>query len=359
MIQTDRNQMAVEATPSTDGRIHLGGMIWRRKMVIALAVLLALGLGYWYYVEAPKEYQSTSLILIKERQASGFGSKEIQLARTDKMDTQIQVLASSTVLSRAMQDEALTKLSKEVGINENIGSLASGLSAAVLKSTDTLTVNFRSKNARFSTEALRAIVTAYQEALKESYLDIGEETSKLISRANENLESQILTKRQQYAEFRKKHGADLMITEGALQNFHSKQLAELILRESELAAKKASLDAEIRIADRWEAEKQFDPATVLDVISRLNELAHTDLLSSREISAKSRQDWDPSDLQQLTDLLLSEKSMGSRFGEDHPIVQDIRDKIKLLTEIHAKKGRRTDPSRRKGVRERTVAKAIV
>lgn len=404
MSSTERFSNSVEG-PSQPTGIPLLEVVWRRKLLIVLFVVLGLGCGYWYYLEAPRVFQSSAVVLVKERQAAPLTTTNIELAPSDKMETQLQIIASRAVLKRAAEilptlllDDAgdspkseATSLGTESSViavaeqalpasagepapstaevnsepaenvpvvetpgdqktpisnaeltpdlprsKSNVGDvklperLAVGLQASIVRNSETMSVSFRSPDPGTVRQSLEAILKAYDEQLRSTYQDIGEETAKLIKKASENLNKDIVQKRTAYAKFREENKDQLLMIDGQLANTHSKRLADLLSQYGQLESRALTIQTEIKQIEGIAATKPVDPSAALAVLAKLNELTGGVLLHQKDGAGMSAA---PSTLEinQLTDLMLKEIELSSRFGADHPKMQDSRDKIKMLS----------------------------
>lgn len=387
------NSLETQSQPSG---IPLLEVIWRRKLLIILFVVLGLGCGYWYYMEAPRVYQSSAVVLVKERQAAPLTTTNIELAQSDKMETQLQVIASRAVLSRAAEilanpstedddKDAAEKESdnapkadapppategtlaapavaegqavaatdaKPAPEGENAPAvaetkqplkpspikpqqperLASGLQASIVRNSETIAVSYRSSDPETVTRSLEAILKAYDEQLRSTYQDIGEETAKLIKNASENLDKEIVKKRADYVKFREVNKDQLLMIDGQLANTHSKRLYELLAQYGQLESRALTIKTELTQVEEIAKKMPVDQAAALAVLSKLNDLTGGALLNQKD-SATAGIERSTSEIQRLTDLLLQEKELSARYGEEHPKIQDSRDKIKLYSEL--------------------------
>jgi polysaccharide biosynthesis transport protein len=333
MNLTEPTATFLNPAPTPENRIQLYEILWRRKWLILLTAFVGLAIGYWYYLEAPRVYRSTSLLLIKERQTAPVVSKEMQLVSGDKMETQLQVIASQSVLSKAAVNEELKKVSREAfGVEDDAASLESGLSAEIVKNSDAMEVSFRSGNKNHARVALQAIVQAYESALRDSYEDVGLETAELIKSASDTLEKKIIDKRNEYAEFRKQNSTQLLVVNGEPTNVHAKRLAELSTQHNSLRTKKITIESELEVLKQSIAANGIDESMALDILAKLDQLTGGAILKQRETELA---DTKP-EIRLLTELLLSEKSLSAKYGDEHPEVKDLREKIDLLMEMNAK-----------------------
>lgn len=321
----------MDAHQESENRLQVLEVFWRRKFIIIFTTLIGLGCGYWYYLEATPQYLSTATLLISERITAPVVSDQVAYTYVNKLQTQIQILMSASVLKKAAEDKELKKL----GRNDTATSLAQRLTVTDLKSTETIQLGFTSSDSQHAPVALKAIVAAYQDVLRESYRDVGEETATLIRSASENLEQKILRKRADYAEFRKTHSGELLVMDGALANVHGKRLTELLSLRNSLDAKKVNLDAELEILRAAIGAGTLDKSTALYVIGKLNLLSDGALFGeNKEGRVESAQT--ALELQKLTDLFLLERSLGAKYGDDHPLVTEVKEKIRFLTEMNSK-----------------------
>jgi succinoglycan biosynthesis transport protein ExoP len=369
-------------------------VIWRQKFLIALFGVMGVVCGFWYYLEQPRVYQSTAVVLVKERQTAPITAANIELAPRDGMETQLQVIASRAVLSRAAQiltNPSLAKSSdgaseesdsetestemaplivnesEKEGVTSIDGgqtnsdseadkatapadapprlkparvdprlpdSLAGGLKASIINYSEAISVSFRTNDPDLAKRSLEAILAAYDMQLRSAYLDVGEETARLIKKASETQKNDITKKREAYEEFRndpEKKDKFLMV-DGQLANIQAKRLLDLTAQQSQLESKLLTIDTELKQIEKITETSPVDSVAAIAVISKLNELTGGVLLQTKDLEARGVER-SSVEIARLTDLLLQEKDLSARYGEEHPAIKDSRDKITLLSEI--------------------------
>src|SRR5690349_9570001 len=88
--------------------------VWRRKWIVLLVTLVGLGLGYLYYLREKPVYQSTSQILLVQRQAKlpieGLDVKTGYEGKTGPDLTHESVIASPIVAKLAVDKFGLKSL---------------------------------------------------------------------------------------------------------------------------------------------------------------------------------------------------------------------------------------------------------
>src|SRR5947209_7444242 len=113
----DQAELRVDGGDAS-GKVHVWILLYRRKWLFLVGVVVGLGLGYLYYLKKRPVYESTARILIRNNEvrfpALGFDTAGT-LAPQDKLNTQIILMRSPLVAGLAVQKHDLGKLPSLAG----------------------------------------------------------------------------------------------------------------------------------------------------------------------------------------------------------------------------------------------------
>jgi len=108
--QLEREDSATEDTPTTEWMwMHL---IWRRKALLALGVVVGVLLGGLYYVMAAPIIRSNAKVLVVNKTSAPVTgtNSSIQADMEDYISTQQTVIRSPAVVEKAISNHGLTTL---------------------------------------------------------------------------------------------------------------------------------------------------------------------------------------------------------------------------------------------------------
>ncbi|MEY2467634.1 MAG: tyrosine-protein kinase [Actinomycetota bacterium] len=143
-------------------------IVWRRKWLIAAAVVAAASVSLFISSRATSIYASSSRLLINTQDASLFGSTGFIVPDPSQIDTQIQVIQSPAVAS---------------AVAEKLGADAAkvtGVSAVGVGDTRVLQITVKATSAGVAARAATLYATVYQEQRRDQAItDIVNLSSKL------------------------------------------------------------------------------------------------------------------------------------------------------------------------------------
>jgi capsular exopolysaccharide synthesis family protein len=219
-------------------------------------------------------------------------------------------------------------------------------------SREVLNVSFQGKDVHDCNAVLSAIIAVYQEFLKDTYRNVNAETLDLIARARDVSQKEHAAKEAAYREFRRatpllwkgKDANGTTVYQDRLFNIDGKQLA-LRMRQAEI---KGSLSA---IENALKEGRSY--AELLDLVA--GPPSTRDLFSPTQIAIAAPSADPPNQgrgiretlEEQLVNLQLEERKLVNHgFGEAHPQVQAVRDRMEnvrgLFSSSLAKEGNRPD-----------------
>ena len=143
-------------------------IVWRRKWLIAAAVVAAASVSLFISSRATSVYASSSRLLIATQDASLFGITGYVFPDPSQIDTQVQVVQSPAVAAAVAE-----KLGREA-------PLVTGVSAAGVGDTRILQITVRATSPEVAAKAATLYATVYQEQRRDQAItDIVNLSSKL------------------------------------------------------------------------------------------------------------------------------------------------------------------------------------
>ncbi len=312
-----------DAGAARERRPDFAGTIWRRKWLVLLIALLALGLGSLYGMRATAIYQSSAQILLIKKEARlplGGSSGTAQVGYEDTLSTHMILLRSPAVLNRAVEEHNLAELPSLAGAANPAGIISAGLRATrgggrEAPDPNVIDLTYEGTDPQDCATILNAVISSYQDFLGLAYQNFSEETLQLITRAKDELHAQLTEKESSYRKFRQE--SPLLWQGETSANMHETRMADVEKARStariENAEKKARFDAIDAAMKRGENQ---------EVLKLLAGRTETATAAAAKIDGVADQ--------RLVDTLLEEQTLLEKWGQDHPSVIAIRKKIETL-----------------------------
>jgi len=178
-----------ESGPRTG--LSLLQIMWQRKSLVILGIMLGLVLGLLYYAQRPPVYQSMAQILVVKKTGTDdttFGGRSDNRAAfmEDYMSTQSILIKSPEIINRAVklpQMQDLKTFPTETGY-ELVYAIREGMivdrnvkDGATGAPTNILSVGFKGGVADECPRIVEGVIFSYQNFLNETYKNVSEKTS--------------------------------------------------------------------------------------------------------------------------------------------------------------------------------------
>lgn len=301
------------------------GFLARRKSFVILFSLLGIALGYLLFQRQIPNYRATALVQVIHRQAdSRLGG---MLSDRDLMDASY-VMSSPRVLIPAFSKHQLSGLSLLSGLTEDQAAdrIAEMIRVRMGRGNDNVLTNVLD----ISVEGARpdeiprivnAVAAEYVALQMENYKDARGELESLLTRAREELHTEIKQKEQEYNDFRDRSG---LMSDGGnphrdRHNSFLGKLSELGLRETALLAELSTFQDVLKAGGPREA--------LLLLIGKTTQNKAAEAASNR--SAEIAMNNGKSMLDTMFPLLVEQANLVEKLGKDHPEVQAIERRIKF------------------------------
>ena len=324
MMTTEQNESGAGGNAAFQVGRGLLEIAWNRKSLVALGVVVGLILGGLVYVMDKPIYQSKAQVLVvKKRPDNVTGIDTRQLAIEDFVATHQTLIKSPLIVERAAQKPSLAAVESLRGKEELAEEILNSLMvtrnrAAGLNSTNILELSFRGPMASECPVILNAVIESYKDFLEETYRNTSDDTLKLIVKAREILQQDLVKQETAYSAFRRdapvllvrnKDGASL--TQERLSNIESKRSAVLV-RKAEVQGYLKAIEVGLAKEDGHEGML----AMASEWTGRIEGDGHK---STERLSLQS----------QLFPLLIEEQKLLETRGENHPEVQALRKRIEV------------------------------
>jgi capsular exopolysaccharide synthesis family protein len=327
----------IENSGGARAATSLFSVIWQRKSLVILGIVISLVLGSLFYAQRQPLYQSVAQILVVKKSAdvsagtSGGDRSRISF-QEDYMSSQTVILKSQVIAERTVLSEKIKKKFEEQGhfrsfpdatkpdelvpdIIKNLTVTRENKEAAQnTQGNNVILLTFRATDREEAKIILENLIAAYQSYIDETYKDINENVIKEILKLRDEGKKQIEDIDKKIDEFKK--NAPIITAKIAggtseVQKFAAEQAENLSRMKLILKSKQFDLETMNKIY-----KEKGPTATIQYILSnnqRLNQLTG-----------------DPETDRALLNLKLQESELLANYGERHPKVISIRSQIGLL-----------------------------
>jgi capsular exopolysaccharide synthesis family protein len=317
-------------------------VLWHRKAFVLLGAFLGLALGFLWHTQRAPVYQSSCQLLVIQKQKIPLAdaadpSKQFY---EDYTPTHMALLRSPLILERAVKKGDLAGLSTFENAGDPVGMIHANLTAGRdTKETggvpnNILLLSLRGPISEDTGKVLQAVVDSYQEFLDVTYRNVSDQTFELITKAHHILKNDLDAAEKKYARFRKESPTIFTNREGL--TVEQKRVTDIEAERSKLELKKVLLRDRVTSLEKAIAEGKG-----LDLLATLPK---PDMTADGKSLANERYVNEP-----LLQLKLKEQELLQDYGEEHPAVKNIRDRMALMRDFLAKltpEASEKDPAKR-------------
>jgi succinoglycan biosynthesis transport protein ExoP len=309
---------ATQGPPALPARNPLQ-IAWQRKPLVALGVLAGVAVAAIFASQKAPIYQSTAQVLVVKKHADaalpmpGGGNPSVGYY-DDYVSTHLALIRSQVVIDKAVKKRDLGSLPSLSGRGNPTPAIIAALAAArdtkESGATNIVNLSYRGPVAEDCRVILNAVVESYKDFLDETYRNVSDDTLGLINKARDLLEKDLVEKEKKFAEFREKAVLAVPAKEGPVA-------APTRLGEQEvkrLLIKKADIDE--RLKALAEAKTQEEARELVQALT-----------TPAAEKAVAQDGFD----HELTLLELEKRVLRQQYGEDHPRLLELREKIEFLT----------------------------
>jgi len=345
MLHMNHERQAL--TPKPNDSIDVPGLLRRRRGLLVFGTLLGISAAVFYYFIATPTYESSTEILVMTRSSAPSSSNsQDQIVHQDVLATHMELFASRKIVEAAIENQNLVRM---VSIAEAIaegddpvefvtdklsvtrGGSGRGKEANIIKAA------YRDISPRDCATILDALVESYQKFLGDTFLNTSGEAVELIAKAKDNLAKELKTHESAYRDFRET--SPMLFTGEKTTNPYQEKIRKLEDDLAELRHKQAEITSRLEVIAEYRIGRNDQKLTDLECLSLLSEdevgrlkvlfdVTKQDQFSKEfESEQPIRTEAARAEYDQLLTLILREKTLSSRYGDDHPQVKIARDKI--------------------------------
>jgi capsular exopolysaccharide synthesis family protein len=200
--------------PATAGRsIAITQVLWRRKWLLLVCAIAALGSGLVYLSQTVPVYAASTQIYIQRRTSPLSMTDMTELTLTNYLLTQCDVIRSSTVLQQALDSAEIHRARSLEGVDSPVGLLKASVLATAGKNSDIITISAESQYAEDAAIFANSVRTAYVEYEKKMHVNSATEIVNALERERQREDTDFTQVANDMSEF--KRANPTMSMEGA------------------------------------------------------------------------------------------------------------------------------------------------
>jgi len=323
--EADQSRSEVLDPPLTEGFLDLMRIAWRRKLLIALGLAVGIGLGGLAYALITPTYKSEAQLMVvrKHRRAMPIPGVDPQYAyMEDPISTHQAIIKSPLIVNQAIREAELESLESLKAAEDPARAVGAGLSVSrdaanmLERNNAILNLSYTCSIAEDAPVILNAVIDSYKKFMDRSRQRDTENMRTLFVQWKEEVQKQLAKSQQEYKDLRASIPPDhwkgddgVNPAQQRLTGIRAERLTHLVhatevrekLRAIETAQKEGvPPEVLVQLVDNWRARQEY-----------------------------TTKFWD-----ELSNLILEEKSLRETYGPRHPAVRAIDERIKLTRQLH-------------------------
>jgi capsular exopolysaccharide synthesis family protein len=297
-------------------------IVWQRKWLVLLGVVLGLVGGVFVQSRRAPLYQSSTQVLVEKKQSDVFqmaGGDPHGTVREDYISTHLVLICSPVIVERAVKKHDLHDLPSFADRDAVSGILGALTATRDSKDTPTniMTLTFRGPVAEDCPVVLAAVVESYKEFFNAAYQNISDESLQQINKARDLLDKDLKQQKEKYRKFRE--DCPVVIQPSPKEGMTSSQARLSDLETRRIAQQMRATELEERLQMIEAARKEGNAYEVVAA------------LAARPLDKAAAGNADA--MQQLLPLQVQELTLLEDYGPDHPQVKAVRRKIELTRQL--------------------------
>lgn len=328
--------------------LDLLGILKRRFHLIALGIFVGATLATIFYVQQVPIYESQLSILVGQRSSEltktgvGNANEGVNTIQEEILSTHMELFGSSKILSEAAVRNGIGQSAGDIYGQLSISKGGEGLA----KSASVLKASFRDPDPQVAADTLNAIYESYRNYIDNQSRNVGTDAAELIASAQLKNEESLRRADEEYRDFIASVPALVNSSvdgNGRLEDVHQMRLQKI---EAELAqvrtglatlkSRKAMIQEFVRGRDEGDISDTEVMAILTDEeINRLQAFVnlYTDdmeEMEERQMSRAITQESTRLEYNKMLELSSELSLMRSTFGDEHPSVRTIEDRLDNL-----------------------------
>ncbi len=327
LLESDQ---ADKPSPPRSGGRNIFQVFWQRRGLIFFGGVLGVTLAVLTYSQRPSLYRATAQVLVVKKQEGNALSVTGMVVMDDYVATHLIVIRSQTVVKMAVNKKDLGSLKSLQG-RDPVGTIQAGLVAAREASKEgtsggnnILNLSYSGSDPSDVEVILRSVIESYKDFLDKTFENTSETTVALIRTAIDTLNTNLKTKNEEYRKFR--NSSDLLIRgENGVPDYESKIL-EYRKKETESHEQVELIEKRIKAIQKAVDEKK-PREFILALAERRYEKGVSNQNRDQKANATALET-------ALLPLFAQELDLKLFYGDDHPELIRVRNRIKLTRETY-------------------------
>ncbi len=323
-------------------------VLWRWKWLPILGAMIGIGVGYLYFSKQPAEFQAVALVQVVSSlppatRIQQYESPAMAITRNDES----MVIKSQAVLKLAVERGRLTEQPALRGQSADmIAGMLSGSSlivqpAAKDANTTLIQISYKCNDAELAAAVVNAVVDGYSHYLKTEFDSNGSEIYELVKNSQVKLTETYKVLNEKNDAFRRKL-PNVVWTGDEVDDPYAENYKSINAQLSALQTKRQMLGGTLKHVDV--ARKAGRSADAILLMLSVDSERHVadDIFGSSSSNGQAiarrieavRTDTESARLErtELYPLQTREKLLLSEYGENHPSLASIRQRIQLIQE---------------------------
>ncbi len=299
---------AIELSPEPiTPRRSILQIVWRRRWLVAIAILLCIGAGFLYLAKATPFYRSSSRMLVEQTGPKVIATSDVIATRSRSyLYTQCELLKSTPILSGAVNILDSQEIRTFAEASDPIAILRANLSVSLGKADDIITVTLESPYPEEAADIVNAIVESYVAYQSSQKRDTAAELLKILQKEKDRRDTELKERFEAAMNFKR---SNEIISFGT-------DRSNVILQRLETLSK-ALTEAELDLTD---AKARYQ--TILSLLSDPQKVRHLkgQLLDRQSVSSSKVTVWE----EERNRLQLQLTTLRQQCTENHPAIQNIK-----------------------------------
>ena len=329
------DDLFVETRPSSPAPVrgpsrNVLQVFWQRRWLLVLGLVLGGTFGLLGYAQRPPVYKTSAQVLVVKKQAANAlpvaGGDPRMAVMDDYVATHLILIRSPIVIERAVRKRNLGSLRSLAG--NPVGTIQAGLSATRETSKDSasaagnnvINLSYSGSDPGDVETVLFAVIESYREFLDETYKDTSNTTVELITQATDTLQKNLGEKEKAYREFRKKSPLVVVGENGV--PIHQAKILEYQKDEAALLEQVTLLKNRIDEVEKARKDPAKNKEMVLALAARRFDKGPMPVQSATALETA------------LFQLMQQEADLLQFYGEDHPEVVRVRQRMEMTRQFH-------------------------
>ena len=316
---------APAAAEEPESGLNVWGFLRRRKSFVIVLSLLGCGIGYMMFQRQIPIYRSSALAQVIHK--SSDRQMAMLVSERDLMDATFEI-KSEGLLKPAIEKHRLGELLtlQNFSIDAAVQQVAGMLQVNPVSSSKIVEIAVQGSRAEEIPLIANAVAEEYVNRQRENYKDASVELDAALTRQREGLHDELKAKEEEYNEFRDRSG---LMSDG--KNPHRERQQAFLGKLASLSLEETSLKADLKTLEEAQRAGGSREA-ILMAIGRSSE-GVTAAGGGIAFQPISEVDSQLGIEERLIPLLLEQKELEAKHGEDHPRVTAMQRRIDFTRQL--------------------------